>query len=121
MNLEEEMNHKKLSRMRTYYYIKNEIEYDTIEKSCDWIKYKDAIQIAKEYAEERCIHFLESIRDYEHESGTIIHQDERTSKELFDIFNAPLATDAENSAPENAQQEKTGQDEQSAGQNEKLA
>lgn len=52
-----------------------------------------AIQITKEYAEEHAIAFLESIRDYEHESGTKICQDERESKEFYDAFITPLATE----------------------------
>lgn len=37
-------------------------------------------------AKETMIKLLESIRDYEHESGHSIYDDERTSEELVDIF-----------------------------------
>ena len=32
------------------------------------------------------VEFLDSIREYEHESGNAIHLDERDSAELFEIF-----------------------------------
>ena len=44
-----------------------------------------AVRIAEEYAKQKSIEFLDSIRDYEHESGSMIHLDERSSKELYEI------------------------------------
>lgn len=32
------------------------------------------------------IHFLDSIKEYEHESGHSMHQDERESYEIVDIY-----------------------------------
>jgi hypothetical protein len=49
----------------------------------------NAAELSKRYAKEIAIDFLESIRNYEHESGTTIHQDDRSSEELFDTFINP--------------------------------
>lgn len=38
------------------------------------------------YAKQMAISFLDAIKDYEHESGNQICCDERSSKELFEMF-----------------------------------
>ena len=45
------------------------------------------MEIAKKYAKQESVAFLESIRDYERENGERICFDERTSDELYEEFN----------------------------------
>ena len=55
----------------------------------DWIiKHKEAEQ-QDIPMEKEAIKFLDAIRDYERESGNRICEDDRTSKELYDIFQSP--------------------------------
>jgi hypothetical protein len=42
-------------------------------------------EVAKEYAKQECIQFLNDIRDYEHENGQAITYDERDSEELYEV------------------------------------
>lgn len=48
------------------------------------------------HAREMAIEFLDSIREYEHESGDAIWLDERSSSELFEIFLAKIKEDEAN-------------------------
>lgn len=50
------------------------------------IEYGDAENMLDIYAEQECIAFLDSIREYIHESNANLYYDERTSKEFYDIY-----------------------------------
>ena len=64
-------------------------------KGYNCIPLRDALTIAREYAEEHAIAFLDSIREYERQGNNQICYDERESKELYDIWIAPLATEVQ--------------------------
>lgn len=51
--------------------------------------FKDGSEYGYSFAAGESVAFLDQIRDYERESGKAICYDERTSEELYEIFNAP--------------------------------
>lgn len=46
----------------------------------------DVVSAIKEYRKECLVAFLDSIKNYEHEAGKRIHDDDRDSSEIVEIF-----------------------------------
>jgi hypothetical protein len=56
------------------------------EAQCHDRAISELFKFDSDITKETLIDFLDSIRDYEHESGHSIYDDERTSDEIVDIF-----------------------------------
>lgn len=77
--------------MKTINDFKEEVAKEEGYESAKTLSRWAADQAAERYAEYMCICFCEDLKDYTRESETILGHDERTVKELYDIFKSNKA------------------------------